>query len=139
MPSQRNGGQGQRKERQDGGADWQPAQQIREGAEQAGTKLREGFDTAREGMASGYRRAEGTIARYPGQSVLISFGIGFGLGIVLCQLIGQEEDSWTERNIRKPIRSLHIPETMRNVPDQAHHLAEAIAGHLPHAIRKHFG
>jgi hypothetical protein len=137
MPSQRNGGQG--KEPQGGGPRWQPVQQVREGVEQAGTKLREGFETAREGMASGYRRAEGTIARNPGQSVLISFGIGFGLGIVLCQLIGQEEESWTERNIRKPMRNLHIPESVRNVPDQAHHLAEAIAGHLPHAIRRHFG
>src|SRR5205823_2914604 len=87
MPSGKKGGQGQGRDnggmRQEG---WQVGQQIREGAEQVSDRVREGIDTAREGIGRGYRRAEGTIARNPAPSVLIGFGVGFGLGVALVSL-----------------------------------------------------
>ena len=145
MPSGKKGGQGQGQNRQNGGVPghgWQAGQQIREGAEQVAGRLREGFDTAREGVGRGYRQAEGTIARNPGQSVLIGFGVGFGLGVAWSPLFGREEETWAERNIPGPIRN-RMPRPVRDaakhVPDQVHHLAEAIASHLPHSIRKHLG
>jgi hypothetical protein len=144
MPSGKKGGQGQDQNRGNGGMPeqgWQVGQQIREGAEQVSGRVREGIDAAREGMSRGYRRAEGTVARNPGQSVLIGFGLGFGLGVVLVSLFGREEETWAERHI--PDRLRHMPDSVRDaarhVPDHVHHLAEAIAGHLPHAIRKHLG
>lgn len=145
MPSGKKGGQGQGQNRENGGIPeqgWQAAgQQIREGAEHVSQRLREGYDSAREGVGRGYRRAEGTIARHPGQGILIGFGLGFGLGVVLVSLFGREEETWAERHI--PDRLRHMPDSVRDaakhVPDHVHHLADAIAGHLPHSIRKHFG
>jgi hypothetical protein len=127
------------------GGGWHVGQQIREGAEAVGGRLREGYDSAREGIGRGYRRAAGGIARNPAPSVLISFGIGFGLGVVLVSLLGREEEIWAERNIPDRIRrvpesvSESVRETVKNVPDQVHHLAEAIAGYLPRAIRRRLG
>jgi hypothetical protein len=144
MPTGKKGGQGQGQSRENGGMAgqaWQVGQQIREGAENVAGRVREGYDTAREGIGRGYRRAEGTIARNPAPSVLIGFGLGFGLGVALVSLFGREEDTWVERHI--PDRIRHMPDSVRDaarhVPDHVHHLADAIASHLPHAIRKHFG
>ena len=79
---------------------------IQEGAANVGNRLREGFDTSREEMARRYRRVEGTLARNPTPSVLISFGIGFGVGLVVTSLLTQREETWAER---------YLPETSRKV------------------------
>jgi hypothetical protein len=139
MPSDKKGGHSQN--RQNGGMReqaWQAGQQIREGAENVANRIQSGVDSAREGVSQGYRQMEGTISRYPAPSVLISFGVGFGLGIVLCQLLERDEDSWAERNFVGPFRrgSHAVRDSMRHVPDHVHHLAEAIAGHLPDAIKR---
>jgi hypothetical protein len=139
MPSDKKGGQSQN--RQNGGMRekaWQAGQQIREGAENVGNRLQEGVESAREGVAQGFRRVEGTIARNPAPSILLGFGLGFGLGVVLCQMLGREEDTWAERNVMGPFRrgSDAVRDSVRHVPDHVHHLAEAIAGHLPDAIRR---
>jgi hypothetical protein len=141
MPSDKKGGQGQGQNRQNGGMREKAGQQIREGAENVSNRVQEGFESAREGVAHGYRRVEGTIARNPAPSILLSFGVGFGLGIVLCQLIGQEKESWTERNLGRPFRQFqgNVREGVKHVPDHVHHLAEAIAGHLPDAVRRRIG
>jgi hypothetical protein len=132
-----NGGMGQKSQGQPG---WNVGGQIREGAENVSNRLREGYDTAREGIGRGYRRAEGTIARNPAPSVLIGFGVGFGLGIALVTMFGREDETWAERHIPDRLRNMpdHLRDSMKHVPDHAHHLADAIAAHLPHAIRKHF-
>lgn len=151
MASDKKGGQGGGQGRHNGGMG-QPSQgqegqglnvggQIREGAENVSNRLREGYGAAREGLGRGYRRAEGSIARNPTPSVLIGFGVGFGLGIALVTMFAQENDTWAERHLPNRLRQMpdQLRDTMKHVPDQAHHLADAIAAHLPHAIRKHFG
>ena len=126
MP-QRNSGQGQG--RQNGGAREQGqsvGEKIKEGAEQASQSLRENYETVSDEMGRRYRRAEGMMARNPTQSVLIAFGVGFGLGIVLTTMLSGPEESWAER---------HIPDRLRNAPDSLHHLADSIRS-LPDAIAR---
>jgi hypothetical protein len=142
MPSDKKGRQGQNQHNGGMGEQaWQAGQQIREGAENVANRLHEGFDSAREGVAHGYRRVEGSIARNPAPSILLGFGLGFGLGIVLCQMLGREEDTWAERNFMGPLRkgSDAVRDSMRHVPDHVHHLADAIASHLPDAIKRRVG
>ena len=64
------------------------------------------------------RRAEGTIARHPGQSALVGFGVGVGLGVLLAVLLTRrEEASWYDRYVPDRLRHLHLP--------------DAIARHMP--------
>ncbi len=120
--------------------------QIQEGAAQVGHRLREGYDTTREELARRYRRAEGTVARNPAPSILISFGIGFGLGLVVTSLLAQREETWAERNLPDSLRNVpntvrdashsirHASESLRDAaPDVLHNLAESLRN-LPDAI-----
>jgi len=125
------GGQGAREQLQDAG------QKIQQGVEQAGTRLREGYATTREGALQGYRQAEGSIARNPAPSVLIGFGVGFGLGLVLCSMLTHREETWSEK---------YLPDALQDVPDRYHSLVsslktlpKAVHQHLPHSIAKHIG
>ena len=97
-------------------------QGLREGAERVGDRLREGYDTAREQVGRGYRQAEGMMARNPSQSVLIGFGVGFGLGVLLTLALTQREETWWERN---------APEPLRDLPDR---IADALSRHLPRSL-----
>ena len=120
----KKGGMGQRPQGQQGeqGQGWNVGGQIREGAENVSNRLREGYDTAREGVGRGYRRAEGTIARNPAPSVLIGFGVGFGLGIALVSLFAHENETWADRHIPDRLRQMpdSLRDTMKHVPDHAH-------------------
>jgi len=127
-----NGGaaQGARETAQNAG------QQVQQGAAQAADRLREGSASAREGTLHGYRQAEGAIARNPAPSVLIGFGVGFGLGLVLCSMFAREE-TWAEK---------YLPESLQDVPDQYKSLVSSLRSlpktvhqHLPSAIAKHLG
>ncbi|MHC5543453.1 hypothetical protein ACYOEI_34960, partial [Singulisphaera rosea] len=64
-------------------------QKIQEGAQVAGERLQENLGTAREAAAHRYRQAEGVMARNPAPSVLIGFGVGFGLGLVLTTMLSR--------------------------------------------------
>src|SRR3954467_8442150 len=72
------------------------AEQVQQGAEQVGSRIQEGYESARDTAPHGYRQAEGRIARNPGPSVLLGFGVGFGLGLVLCSMFTREE-TWAEK------------------------------------------
>lgn len=100
---------------------------LQEGAQQLGQRVQEGYDTARTGVTSGYRQAEGAIARNPAPSVLIGFGIGVGLGILLTTLVAQREESWYDR---------YVPDSLRNLHDSFAHLPEAISRRLPDSLRR---
>ena len=144
MPSGNKGGQGRNRQnggvpRPDGEQGWPIGDKLRDGAEQVGNRLHQGYDSARDEIGRGYHRAEGAIGRNPAPSVLLSFGLGFGIGLVLCQMFGHEEESWTERNISGPIRDLHVPDSLKHVPDHVHHLADAIVSRLPHSVRRYLG
>ena len=91
-----------------------------------GQRVREGLGTAQDAMGERYRNVEGTVARNPSSSVLISFGVGFGLGVILTSMMGREE-TWSEK---------HLPDSVRNMPDSIHQLAEAIAKRLPSGLSR---
>lgn len=95
-----------------------------------GERLREGYDSARDEMGRRYRRAEGMMARNPMPSILIGFGIGFGLGLVVTTMLGERE-GWAER---------HVPDRVRKMPDQLHDTLEQLADsvrNLPDTIMSH--
>ncbi len=111
-------------------------QQVRQGAEQVSNRLREGYDTAREGALHGYHEAEGLVSRNPAPSLLIGLGVGFGVGLVLSSLF-QREETWAEK---------YLPESLQDAPDRYHRLVESLRSlpktvhdHLPHAVSKHLG
>ena len=68
------------------------AQRVQEGAEQLGQRVREGLGTAQDELGRRYRHVEGTVARNPSSSVLIGFGVGFGLGVILTSLLSRRGD-----------------------------------------------
>lgn len=97
----------------------QAKQAVGQVAQQAG----EHYDNIREGALKGYRQAEGTIARNPAPAVLIGFGVGFGLGVVLTSLLARrEEETWAEK---------YLPNSLKNVPDQASSLASSLKKKVP--------
>ena len=111
-------------------------QQVQQGAEQAGNRLREGYDSAREGAMHGYRQAEGAIARNPAPSMLLGFGVGFGLGLVLCSMFAREE-TWAEK---------YLPESLQDAPDRYKSLVSSLKSlprtvqdHLPSSVAKYLG
>ena len=91
---------------------------VQEGVSQVGERVHEGYDSAREGLAHGYRRAGEVVARNPGQSVLLGFGAGFGLGVLLTVLLTRrEEESWYGRYVPERLRHLHMPDALaRHMP-----------------------
>ena len=136
MPNSRN--QNQNRESAQGARDQlrNVGQQAQQGAEQVGERLREGYEAAREGTMHGYRQAEGMVARNPAPSLLIGFGVGFGLGLVLCSMFTREE-TWAER---------YLPESLRDVPDRYQGLVSSLKSlpksvhdYLPGAITRHLG
>jgi ElaB/YqjD/DUF883 family membrane-anchored ribosome-binding protein len=111
-------------------------QQVQQGAEQVGERVREGYDSAREGAVHGYRQAEEMVSSYPAPSLLIGFGVGFGLGLVLCSMFTREE-TWAEK---------YLPESLQDVPDRYHSLVSSLRSlpktvhdHLPSSIARHLG
>ncbi len=120
---------------------------VSERLDEASDRFREGYEAAREEMARHYRRAEGIVARHPGNSVLIGFGLGIGVGLALTALLSRDEESWADRYVPDSLRDLsgsirraHIPQHVRDahVPESFRHLAEAIRD-LPTSIAKAVG
>jgi hypothetical protein len=124
MPGRHNGGrmesnQGLRETFQ------QAAQRAQEGAEAAGQYAREGYESARDVVGRGYERAESMIAENPAQSLLVVFGLGFGLGLLLTVALTSREETWYER---------HVPDSLRDLPDR---IADRVARYLPRSMTGH--
>ena len=98
--------------------------QVKQGADQIAQQAKDQLGTARESALKGYRQAEGTIARNPAPAMLIGFGVGFGLGVVLCSLLANKEETWSEK---------YLPESFKNVPDQYDSLVESLKS-LPKSV-----
>ena len=101
------------------------AQPYIDKAQQVAGQAKEQYGNAREQALKGYRQAEGTIARNPAPAMLIGFGVGFGLGVVLCSLLTKKEETWTEK---------YLPESLQNVPDQYQSLVSTLKG-LPKTVQ----
>ena len=117
--------QGQPQGRQNGGVTQSASEtgqdlghRLQEGAAHVGERIHEGYDAAREGVAHGYRRVEGVITQHPGQSVLLGFGVGLGLGMLLTVMFTKRDpEPWYDRYVPDRLRHLHLP--------------DALASHLP--------
>jgi ElaB/YqjD/DUF883 family membrane-anchored ribosome-binding protein len=110
-PATTNGGQGAMVQG-GGGATAQGgggAADLRARAGEVSEVARERYDQARELVAHKYRRTEGMIARNPGTSVLLGFGLGVGAGLLLTALFAREEETWYDR---------YVPERLRDVPER---------------------
>jgi len=106
--------------------------QIREGAGQVGEHLSAGYDSARDEMSRRYRMAERTMAENPAPSLLIGFGVGFGLGLVLTTLLSREEETWSDWGQR------HARDTMRHARDTMHQARDSArdsARHMPEMLQ----
>jgi hypothetical protein len=146
-----NQGQGRRKEGREGNnagpERWgnEPVRAMRSGVEQVSDRVRDGFESARDEMAREYRSAEGMIARNPASSVILGFGVGFGLGILLTTVLMPREETWAERYLPDSLRDFRMPDRYRmaraaqQVPDSLqssfHQLAESIRD-LPSSIAR---
>ncbi len=114
-------------------------ERIQQGASAVSDQVQQGYGVAREELAHRYRQAEGMIARNPGQSVLIGFGVGLGLGVLLSALVSRrEESSWYDqyvpdslRGLPKSMSNLSIPDSLRDLPERFRSGAESIARHIP--------
>ena len=97
--------------------------QVKQSAEQLAQQAKEHYGNAREGAMKGYRQAEGAIARNPAPAMLIGFGVGFGLGVVLCSLLASgKEETWAEK---------YLPDSLKKVPDQANSLINSAKKKVP--------
>lgn len=102
-----------------------------------------------EGMTEGYHRAEEVVANYPGSSIMLSLGLGFGVGLVLTTLLSRPEESWSEWSSRQARdamrhardstrRASHLaddmPHSFSQLADAIRQLPEAIARYLPSSM-----
>jgi hypothetical protein len=90
--------------------------------------LQDRVGAARDEIGRQYHEAEDLVVRNPMPSVLIGFGVGFGLGVVLTALLHRPEESWAER---------HLPESLRHAGDRLHQLAESVRD-LPSGVAHRF-
>jgi hypothetical protein len=107
-------------------------QRVQEGTEDLGRQLQEGAEMMSDELGRRYRRAETVMALNPMSSVLLGFGLGFGIGLVVTAMLGERErDTWAGR---------HLPDRLRRMPDSLHDSLEQLADsvrRLPDAIRAH--
>ncbi len=112
-------------------------QQFQQGAEQVTNRLRDGYDTAREGAVHGYHQAEGLVARNPAPSLLIGLGVGFGLGLVLSSLLAPREETWAEKYLPESLQD--APDRYKKLVDSLKSLPKTVHDHLPSAVSRHLG
>ena len=112
------------------------AQQVQEGVSQVGHRIQEGYDSARESAVHQYRQAEGTVARNPGPSVLIGFGVGFGIGLALCSMFTREE-TWAEKYLPESLQD--VPSRYRSLVSSLKSLPRSVHDHLPSSVARHLG
>jgi hypothetical protein len=107
-------------------------QRVQQGGEAVSRHLQEGAETVRDELGRQYRRAETAVATNPMSSLLLGFGLGFGLGLVVTSMLGERErDTWAGR---------HLPDRLRRMPDSLHDSLEQLADsvrRLPETIRGH--
>lgn len=100
--------------------------QVKQTAEQLAQRAKDGYGPARDAAFEGYRQAEGAIARNPAPAMLIGFGVGFGLGVVLCSLLGKKEETWQEK---------YLPESFQDIPDHYESLVASLKA-LPKTVHQ---
>ncbi len=122
---------------QNGGSNPGVREQVRESAHHLQDEAARRYEAARSSIAHEYRQTEGMIARHPTSSVLIGFGVGFGLGVLLTAVLTQREESWYDRYV--PDSLSHLPDRVRrmHLADRLRDLPESMASHLPDSVTRH--
>jgi ElaB/YqjD/DUF883 family membrane-anchored ribosome-binding protein len=135
-PAARNGGS-------TGGMAENAAERLRDAGQYAseslagvGHRAKEDFDDARRSAARGYEQARDVVSHNPMPSVLVGFGLGFGVGMLLTVILNQREETWYDRYVPNRLRGLpnslrHLGDSMREIPDHLRHLPEAVAKYMP--------
>jgi len=114
-------------------------QRVQEGVQQVGQQFRESYGSARDEMGRRYRRAEGMMARNPAPSVLIGFGIGFGLGLVVTSLLGERHrETWADRYVPDRLRGLpdSLQDSLEQLTESVRNLPDAVKAHLPSSLTR---
>ncbi len=113
----------------------QAGDRLKQQAQQAGDRLKQGYGDVKDQALSGYRQAEEAIAGNPMQSILIGFGVGFGIGLVVTAMLGAKEKTWAEK---------YLPESLQDAPDkykslvgQLKTLPKSVLDNLPPSIAKY--
>ena len=110
-----------------------------EGTDPMADRLREGLDSARDEMNRRYQDAERMMVSNPATSLLVGFGVGFGLGLVITTLLGEREPaSWAERNLPSRLRNLpdSVQDSLEQLATSVRNLPDSIAAHLPSSLTR---
>ena len=108
---------------------------LQEGASQVGQHLSAGYEQARQSVSAGVRGARGMVSRNPIPSVLVGFGLGLGVGVLLTTLLNQRESHWYDDYV--PDRMRHVPDSLRQVGNSMRDIAERLRQHVPESVARH--
>jgi ElaB/YqjD/DUF883 family membrane-anchored ribosome-binding protein len=89
--------------------------------------IQSGFEAIGQQASRTWQSAEGTVSEHPATSLMVSFGIGFGLGLIVTAMLSQSEESWGDWADRQTRGTRdHANEALRRLPDAFHSLADSI-------------
>ena len=76
------------------------------------------------------------MARNPGTSVLVGFGVGFGVGLILCSMFTREE-TWAEKYLPESLQDM--PQRYRSLVSSLRSLPGTVRDNLPDTVSRHLG
>lgn len=80
-------------------------QRLRDTADEAGDRLQHGYQSAREFVSERGEQVGHAIGQHPASSALVSFGLGFGLGLMLTALlVDRRSDPWYSKYVPDSVR-----------------------------------
>jgi hypothetical protein len=90
-------------------------------------KAQQSYEEARGRMGEAYHQTEELVKQNPGSSALVTFGIGFGLGLLLTTVLSssRRQPAWYED---------YVPE-MPSRDDISRAVSKAISQYLPASLR----
>ena len=97
-----------------------------EAAEESENPMHQALDSAREGVMQAQSAAGRLVSKYPAPSVLMSFGFGLGVGLLVASTFPRRS-TWGHHSWAQNLR----------MPDSVRHFAEELR-HMPEHVYKHF-
>jgi len=90
----------------------------------------QGSSGSQEGsmMEETYHQTEELVRRNPGNTALITLGVGFGLGLLLTSLLTQRRQNWYDA-YTPDFSSMHMPSTRE--------IGNAFSNMWPHSLSRH--
>jgi hypothetical protein len=102
---------------------------FRDGPESVQSRLKETTQSARSALARGYQQTGRLVEQHPGSALLLSFGAGFGLGLLIATILSDGD--------RPRRRDWDVADYLRGIPEQLRHLPQTLARHVPDSIARH--